>query len=700
MNRSGTAYNLTRGTSNMPITPITPTGPSAPNTLTPDAAGAVAVPNTLTPDAAGAVAVPNTLTPDAAGTVAAPNTLSADAAGTVAAPNTLSADAAGTIAAPISLPSVTAAAFPRSLTPMVDFDFAAKSYAKNGLAVAFDDIFTYTRASSATFTNRRLKKNGGYEYFLDTDYVGNVTNLLKYSEDFTGSDWSSSLSGDGSVSVLSNTTLSPNNDMTADTITVNATGLGIAALVQPLSSTVGNPYSVSAYFKAARPQDVGKTILIRGAASGTYVNVVLSDNWLKSNSTQQASSSSFTLDITHRPSLGSTSGEIQFYVWGAQLTQSAKPLPYVKTLDVAVTKTFAETLRTEYDAVTGENLGALIEGSSTNLALRSEEFSNATWSKVDATITANAIKAPDGTNSADKLAAASTASIVPNGYQVVTSVAAQSYSISFYAKQAETDFVQIYFSAGQVANNPRANFNLASGVVGTVDADITATIEYSGEGVYRITASVVAVGTALRPFIALIKSASDTKAQSNAWTIGDGVYIWGAQLEAKPFATSYIRTEGAAVSRSSDNLNIDGNSSIPEGGQDLTVSIDVSMNDADNHHHYAKLFRLDGQDLYMQSFAAGINNWQAVTNNIPLAFAPDISSGVTHSFATTYTSSKIAAYFNSVETETITTFTPTFYNRNTTLSLGSSSTYQHIDGHISKFKTYAQALTQQEITLL
>ena len=656
----------------MPITPITPTGPSAPNTLTPDAAGAVAVPNTLTPDAAGAVAVPNTLTPDAAGTVAAPNTLSADAAGTVAAPNTLSADAAGTIAAPISLPSVTAAAFPRSLTPMVDFDFAAKSYAKDGVAVAFDDIFTYTRASSATFTNRRAKKNGGYEYFLDTDYVGNVTNLLKYSEDFTGSDWSSSLSGDGSVSVLSNTTLSPNNDMTADTITVNATGLGIAALVQPLSSTVGNPYSVSAYFKAARPQDVGKTILIRGAASGTYVNVVLSDNWLKSNSTQQASSSSFTLDITHRPSLGSTSGEIQFYVWGAQLTQSAKPLPYVKTLNVAVTKTFAETLRTEYDAVTGKNLGALIEGGSTNTMTYSEEIS--AWYPYNGgglqtlNITDNYGLAPDNTMSASRLSG-SLVDTTSNSRIIMVrpSVTGSNITLSFWVKSLN--------------GNYDAQFHFKGQAQGTVSM----TSEWK-----RVSISGVTVN-------ATENFGIDLKG-SFVSSLDFDFLIWGAQVENKQFASSYIRTEGAAVSRSKDKLSLPASTLLKN--LPITVNAKFDTYQGTTPATQRHLFRDDGTVPRIRAYIE--TSGSSITAS---AGSDAVSFGVTDSLfngelTIVGTDSTLATYTDKTLVQSKANTTPWRSDLTGATYIGSSGGEATLFGHISKFSTYAQALTAQEITLL
>ena len=98
---------------------------------------------------AGTIAAPKDLPADAVGSVGTPNTLPADSAGIVGTPNTVPSDSAGIIAAPISLPSQGAAALPRSLTPMVDFDFAAKRYVQDGVAVAFEDIFTYFYKSQA-----------------------------------------------------------------------------------------------------------------------------------------------------------------------------------------------------------------------------------------------------------------------------------------------------------------------------------------------------------------------------------------------------------------------------------------------------------------------------------------------------------------------------------------------------------------------
>jgi hypothetical protein len=48
-------------------------------------------------------------------------------------------------------------------------------------------------------------------------------------------------------------------------------------------------------------------------------------------------------------------------------------------------------------------LGLLIEQSSTNLTLYSEQFDNVAWVKTSATVVANATTAPDGASTADPL---------------------------------------------------------------------------------------------------------------------------------------------------------------------------------------------------------------------------------------------------------------------------------------------------------
>ena len=126
----------------------------------------------------------------------------------------------------------------------------------------------------------------------------------------------------------------------------------------------------------------------------------------------------FNGTYTHRVYLCSADGVTSFtgddtsgiYLWGAQLSDSASLDAYVPNNGAAPTAAAYYGPRLDYDPVTLQPKGFLVEEARTNLLLRSEEFDNANWTKSRATVTANAATAPDGTSNADKLVEDSTAS--------------------------------------------------------------------------------------------------------------------------------------------------------------------------------------------------------------------------------------------------------------------------------------------------
>ena len=77
---------------------------------------------------------------------------------------------------------------------------------------------------------------------------------------------------------------------------------------------------------------------------------------------------------------------------------------------------------------------------SENLLLRSEEFDNASWLKLDTTITANAAIAPDGTLTADLITEGSALTAVT--YQYLTLVAQKTYTTSIYLRRGNHDWVR------------------------------------------------------------------------------------------------------------------------------------------------------------------------------------------------------------------------------------------------------------------
>jgi hypothetical protein len=643
------------------------------------------------------------------GSVGTPNTLPADSAGIVGTPNTVPSDSAGIIAAPISLTSATAAALPRSLTPMVEFDFAAKRYVKDGVAVAFEDIFTYTRASSATFTNRRAKKNGGYEYFLDTDYVGSVTNSITYSEDFSDSDWVPTFS----TSTV-NQLIAPDGTLTANKITYPVASYGWVHQNQ-YGYTNNDVVTFSAYYKAGSITKVVhnfyrgnvdayiKVDLLSGAILNS-VNTIESsvvnvgDGWYKLSVTALVSVAAGAKAQVARQEGAELTSVGYIYAWGAQVTESAKVLPYVKTLDVAVTKTFAETLRTEYDAVTGKNLGALIEGGSTNLCTGSEDLSlSASWSIVRTTLTINASIAPDGTFSADKIAPLATNQSHYIIISQTTVVSPSKAAVSFYVKPAGYNFFQI--GSGQTSSE-FVTFDLQSGTIsetgsGTDESDCS--IKPAGNGFYRVSVSIQPSATG-----SVFSGAQPSGALG--WqpvVAGDGtsgVYIWGGQLEAQPFATSYIRTEGAAVSRSGDVLSVPASVALATGELTARVSFRSAILTASAIDYAINHDGLDGSSISIFTFGVDIYTKAGTDSSENSGFNAVV--GVQDNFTLTYKDQATKSYLDGVQgngNATAGFFQPDFSGQ---VYIGSSGASSRLDGHISKFSTYDQVLTQQEITLL
>jgi len=214
--------------------------------------------------------------------------------------------------------------------------------------------------------------------------------------------------------------------------------------------------------------------------------------------------------------------------------------------------------RIDHNPLTGESLGLLVEESRTNLWTYSGDFANAAWIKVRSSITSNTIVAPDGTLTGDKLIASTDAGTTHFVRQDVSVTSGTSYTQTIYAKAGE--YTQIYmgfdtdnsaFAGGSIIFTLTGN-----GIAGTPSGTLTSnSITPVGNGWYRCQITATATATATGIF--RIQSATG---DTNGFT-GDGtsgIYIWGAQLEAGAFPTSYIPTTTATATRSADLASITG----------------------------------------------------------------------------------------------------------------------------------------------
>ena len=221
--------------------------------------------------------------------------------------------------------------------------------------------------------------------------------------------------------------------------------------------------------------------------------------------------------------------------------------------------------RFDHDPATGASRGLLIEESRTNLLQRSEEFDNAYWTTDAASITANAALAPSGTTVADKLVEDATNAQHRVRRTAITHAGAASTVVATaFVKADERSRLQIdvYAIAGSDGTGGRALFNVGDGTVGSFSGISvgsgsagtgSVSITNVGNGWYRcamvMTPAAGITPTSNQVYFALHNGTSSTYTGDGT----SGLYIWGMQLEAGTFPTSYIPTTTADATRSADS---------------------------------------------------------------------------------------------------------------------------------------------------
>jgi hypothetical protein len=356
--------------------------------------------------------------------------------------------------------------------------------------------------------------------------------------------------------------------------------------------------------------------------------------------------------------------------------------------------------RFDHNPVTGESLGLLIEEQRTNSFERSEEFDNAYWTKANSSITANTIIAPDGTLTGDKLVEDTTTGehTMLRSLNYTSGVA---YTLSCYVKAGGQNFVVLQFSsafsgAGLVT---RAWFNLSNGTVGTLANSPTASIVPVGNGWYRCSITKTAGATGASNTVITACNADNSVSYT-----GDGfsgIYIWGAQLEAGAFPTSYIPTTTAQVTRSADAASMtganfsswfrqdEGSMFVEMASPDSTGARAVVVNNGTANDSYLFGWVAGASELRSRLFSGGALQYQFAFTGVTITNF--------NKLATSYKTNDCAASLNGASALTDTSAVLPVVNQMTLHIDGSSDP---VTATIRKIAYYPKRLADAEIVAL
>lgn len=225
----------------------------------------------------------------------------------------------------------------------------------------------------------------------------------------------------------------------------------------------------------------------------------------------------------------------------------------------------------EYDPVTGALLGLWIEPQATNLGPYSV-VTIKNYMGMDSIITNSSGRAPDGTNTL-ALAREGTSNDPHFIYELFSTsfTGGTLYTASIHAKAGTADHIQVTFPAAAFGSSQYGNFYLGGAGSVTASAGCTASIKNMGGGIYRCSITETCATTAAGPPIAVgfINNPSASRLPPFTGT-SRTVYLWGAQTEIGSIATSYIPTNGSAVTRAADQLSF----TIPSGVSTLRYVFD------------------------------------------------------------------------------------------------------------------------------
>jgi hypothetical protein len=354
------------------------------------------------------------------------------------------------------------------------------------------------------------------------------TNLALRSQSFaTAAVWATS-----NGTITDNAGIAPDGTNTASKI--------VAINTDPYvyqSLTLTGQVTTSCFVKGIG-SSIGKTASIR--RGGDLTAFTLTADWQRVSVTATAAgAANYGIEAPDPAVIGD-----EILLWGFQVETGDIATDYIPTTTAAVSVGItADIPRLDYTG--GGCPSLLLEPQRTNLALFSEQFTNAYWTQ-DGTVTANQATSPTGNLDADLV----TITTSPSGfYRNGVIVTGGTYTASCFFKKNTANIARLQIYDDIAGSGATASLNLTTLVVTLSGLTATASVVDYGNGWVRLSITRTLAGSGW-----LFIQASGA--------VGESIYAWGAQVEAGSYATSYIPTLGSSVTRLADTASKTGISSL------------------------------------------------------------------------------------------------------------------------------------------
>tara|TARA_Y100000593_G_scaffold83984_1_gene158782 strand:- start:260 stop:2407 length:2148 start_codon:yes stop_codon:yes gene_type:complete len=409
----------------------------------------------------------------------------------------------------------------------------------NGDYIIVDNVYlkeyttsdmSFTRATTATRVN-------------SSSNIEDVPrNLLEYSEDLTNSFWNSVRvetivastipSPDGATFGFKALPNTENNhhyvDYDYNDISLASTGSEVtySVYVKPFGYTdfqlaPSTGFNSGSFVLYQNFELTGDGVKGTGNVNGATIEKI--GDWYRCSITETATDTNLRVLNIPLPSSGlgrnptfegnATDGVL---LWGGQIEKGTLATTYIPTTDRL------NVPRLDYTG--GGCPHILSEPQRTNTAFYSEDYTTQ-WINNSSllTITPNATTSPDGTSNATKFLSTSDTTSVKCLLNNLSFTSGTTYTFSIYCKNIDSTIIKLLAYDGS-----------------TFQADLTSSVNTST--FTRISLTFTAANTTTSGQVQFAREIPDT----------ESAFFWGAQVEEGSYATSYIPTTSASVTRNGE----------------------------------------------------------------------------------------------------------------------------------------------------